>query len=181
QEDCSLGQRVRVYRLEGNTYGGWVVLGRGTAIGHKRIQPVPPTVVRAIRFVAEQSAGRPAIQRFALFDTGVQPPPGWNAPVQVWADDKVGSWKNGRFRVNLSKKIAAAAQYRLRFVAQGGAALTIEKPVLFVGGVPEPDLVRRSKSESDTLILTMTATGQEVVIGGQIRGAENGILLMRRL
>lgn len=181
QEDCSLGQRVRAYRLEGNSNGSWVVLGRGTAIGHKRIQPVPPTVVEAIRFVTEKSAGQPAVRRFAAFDTGVQPPRGWNDPVQVWADDKVGVWTNHRFRIDLSKKIAAAAQYRLRFVAQGGATFTIEDPVLLMGGVPEPDLVRRSKSESDTLILTMTAVGQDVVIEGQIKGAESGILLLRRL
>ena len=181
QEDCSQGQRVRAYRLDGNAKGKWTVLGRGTAIGHKRIQPVPPTVVRALRFVAEESAAEPIIRRFALFDTGIKPPLDWNAPVQVWADDKVGSWSDYRFRVDLSKKISAAAQYRLRFVAQGSSGLTIEKPELRVGGVSEPDLVRPSSSEHDTLILTVTAVGQEVVIEGRIRGAEQGVMLLRRL
>lgn len=181
QEDCSQGQRVRAYRLDGNAKGKWAVLGRGTAIGHKRIQPVAPTVVRALRFVAEESAAEPIIRRFALFDTGTKPPLDWNAPVKVWADDKVGSWSDYRFRVDLSKKISAAAQYRLRFVAQGSNGITIEKPELRVGGVPEPDLVRPSNSEHDTLILTVTAVGQEVVIEGRIRGAEQGVMLLRQL
>jgi alpha-L-fucosidase len=130
---------------------------------------------------AEESAGEPIIRRFALFDTGTKPPLDWTAPVQVWADDKVGSWSNYRFRVHLSKKIFAAAQYRLRFVAQGSSGITIEKPELRVGAVPEPDLVRPSSSEHDTLILTVTAVGQEVVIEGRIRGTEQGVMLLRRL
>lgn len=181
QEDCSFGQRVWEYRLEGFSNGKWVDLGKGISIGHKRIQPVPPKVVQAVRFVAEESAGQPKIRNLALFDTGVQPPAGWNAPVQAYAHDKVGTWQNYRFRVDLTKEIVAATQYRLRFVPQGSATVAIEKPVLLIGGVPEPDLVRRSKSEPDSLILTMTAIGQKVVIEGRIRGAEQGVLLLHRL
>jgi len=39
QEDCSLGERVRQYKIEARQAGKWVTLGTGTAIGHKRIQP----------------------------------------------------------------------------------------------------------------------------------------------
>lgn len=179
QEDCSLGQRVRAYRLEGKAGGRWAVLGKGTAIGHKRIQPVEPIVVQAARFVAEKSVGRPAIRRFALFDTGAQPPPDWDAAPKVWADDEIGGWKNYRFRSNL--KIPAAAQYRLRFVPQGSGTITIENPVLLIGGLPQPGFLRRSKTEPDVLIITMTVAGEQVVVEGQIKGAERGTLLFRRL
>jgi alpha-L-fucosidase len=39
QEECSKGERVRLYHLEGRKDGQWVELGNGSAIGHKRIQP----------------------------------------------------------------------------------------------------------------------------------------------
>lgn len=181
QEDCARGQRVRTYRIEGKTGRSWEVLAKGTAIGHKRIQPVPSTIVEAMRLIVEDSAGQPFIRRFALFDTGMQPPAGWDASVKVWADDKVGSWSHYRFRVDLSKMAAAAAQYRLRFVAQNSGNFSIKDPVLLIGGVPEPGLLRRAAPERDTLILTLTAVGQKVVIEGRIRGAEQGVLLLRRL
>lgn len=180
QEDCSQGQRVMAYRLEGQAGGKWSVLGRGVSIGHNRIQPVQAAVVEAVRFVAEKSIGRPAIRRFALFDSA-PPPPDWDAPSKVWAPDKVGEWNGGRFRIDLSNKIPVAAQYRLRFVPESGGAVTIESPVLLVGGLSQPELVRRSKTDPDVLILTMTAAGQQVVMEGGIRGAERGTLLFRRM
>ncbi|MGH9402783.1 MAG: alpha-L-fucosidase, partial [Terriglobia bacterium] len=181
QEDCSLGQRIRAYRLEGQTHAGWIALGRGTAIGHKRIQPITPTVLRAVRLVVTESAGRPEIRRMALFNTGVKPPSTWDAPVHVWASDEVGSWKNYRFMADLSGKIDAAAQYRLRFVPQGGGKLAIENPVLLIGGLPQPDLLRRAKGYTDVLILTITGVDQKIVIQGRVRGSEQGTLLLRRL
>lgn len=180
QEDCSQGQRVMAYRLEGRAGGKWNRLGSGVSIGHKRIQPVQAAAVEAVRFVAEKSIGRPAIRRFAVFDSA-PPPADWNAPSNVWAQDKVGEWNGGRFRIDLSNKIPVAAQYRLRFVPESGGAVTIESPVLLVGGLSQPDLVRRSKTDPDVLILSMTAAGQQVVMEGEIRGAERGTLLFRRM
>lgn len=78
EEDCNLGQRIRAYRLEGKTQAGWKSLGAGTAIGHKHIQPVPPSMVSAVRLAVTESAGRPEIRKLALFDTGAPPPPTWN-------------------------------------------------------------------------------------------------------
>ncbi|MGH9451751.1 MAG: alpha-L-fucosidase [Terriglobia bacterium] len=181
QEDCRLGQRIRAYRLEGLAGEGWVSLGRGTAIGHKRIQPIAPKVLSAVRLVVTESVGRPEIRSMALFNAGVEPPPTWNAPVHVWASNEVGSWKDHRFVLDLSGKIDAAAQYRLRFVPQGGEKLTIENPVLLIGGLSQPDLVRRANAASDALILTITGIGEKIVIQGGVRGAANGILLLRRL
>ena len=79
QEDCSFGERVRQYRIEARQEGKWVTLGTGTAIGHKRIQPVAPTVADAVRLVVVESAARPMIRRLAVFDTQTPPPKNWNA------------------------------------------------------------------------------------------------------
>jgi alpha-L-fucosidase len=79
QEDCSAGQRIRAYRLEGRAQGNWQALGTGTAIGHKRIQPVAPVVAEAVRFVATESVGQGKIRRLAVFSTGSEPPSTWNA------------------------------------------------------------------------------------------------------
>jgi len=80
EEDLAGGERVRAYRLEGRAGGQWVSLGDGTAIGHKRIQPVPPTAVDAIRLEVTESVASPRIRRLAAFATGAAPPPTWNDP-----------------------------------------------------------------------------------------------------
>lgn len=181
QEDCAGGQRVRAYRLYGRTETGWTQLGSGTAIGHKRIQPVAPAVLKAVRLVVTKSVGHPEIRRLALFDTGAAPPPTWNAPVRVWAANEVGSWKNYRFDVDLTSKIPVAAQYRLRFVPQHGASFSIENPELLIGGLPQPDLVRRAANSPGTLILTITGLSGKITVRGKIRGAAAGTLLLNRL
>lgn len=181
QEDCTGGQRVRAYRLEGDTETGWRPLGSGTAIGHMRIQPVGPAVLKAVRLVITESVGRAETRRVALFNTGAAPPPTWNAPVQVWAANEVGSWKNYRFDVDLTSKIPVAAQYRLRFVPQHGAGFSIVNPRLLIGGVPQPDLLRRAANSPGALILTITGLSGKITVRGEIRDAAAGTLLLNRL
>jgi alpha-L-fucosidase len=80
EEDLAGGERVRAYRLEGRHGGRWVPLGEGVSIGHKRIQPVPPTRVDAVRLHVTRSAAPPRIRRLAAFATGATPPPTWKDP-----------------------------------------------------------------------------------------------------
>jgi alpha-L-fucosidase len=80
QEDLAAGERVREYRLTGRSGGSWVPLSEGTAIGHKRIQPVPPARLDAIRLEVTRSAAPPRIRRFAAFATGSTPPASWSDP-----------------------------------------------------------------------------------------------------
>ena len=180
QEDCSAGQRVRAYRLEGRAQGKWVVLGKGTAIGQKRIQPITPTVLEAVRLIIRESVGQAAIRRLAVFDTGSQPPSTWDSPVPVWADDAVGEWKNHSFNVDLSKKITAAGSYQLRFVPQGEGEAAIENLQLLLDGIPQPNLVHRVPGSSDVLTLTIPGIGQKADVNGLVRGADQGTLLFRR-
>ena len=68
-EDIGQGQRVRAYRIEGLTDGGWQVLvPNGLSIGHKRIDAFSRTVVSRVRIVVTESADRPVIRRLAAFD-----------------------------------------------------------------------------------------------------------------
>jgi alpha-L-fucosidase len=80
EEDLAGGERVREYRLDGLADGRWVPLGEGTAIGHKRIQPIPALRVEAIRLDLTRSAAPPRIRRLAAFSTGATPPATWNDP-----------------------------------------------------------------------------------------------------
>ena len=181
QEECSTGQRIRGYRLEGHAQGKWVALGEGTAIGHKRIQPFNPGVFEAVRLIIPSSAGEPAIRRLAVFNAGSPPPRTWDAPAPVWADDAVGEWKSHRFSVDLSKKLTAAGSYQLRFVPQGEDAAAIKDFQLLLGGIPQPHLARRVAGSPNVLILTIPGIGQKAEVKGQLRGAEQGTLLFRRL
>jgi alpha-L-fucosidase len=90
QEDCTLGERVRRYRLETHSEGRWATLGTGSAIGHKRIQPIDPTVADAIRLITTERTARPEIRRLAAFNTNSLPPSTWNAVARVPAYDEVG-------------------------------------------------------------------------------------------
>ena len=181
QEDCSKGERVRLYRLEGRRHGQWISLGTGSAIGHKRIQPVPATEVDAVRFTATEYAALPAIRRLAAFHVGEAPPAGWNAPSSIWAANDAGNWRNGSVHLDLTSKINAATQYQLRFVPQEGQVTAIHDPVLLLDGVPHTEMVHLMKNSTDRLILNITSVGPKVVFEGHIEGASAGSVLLQKM
>jgi alpha-L-fucosidase len=181
QEDLAGGERVRAYRLDGMVDGAWTLLGDGTAIGHKRVQPVGPVSASALRLLVTESAASPLVRRFAAFDTGVEPPATWRAPAQLWADDAVGAWTDGRCEVDLTGKLPAAAQYRVRFVPTGGDPVTLRGVELLLGGTPQPHLIRPAAGRPDVLLLTVPGLGQPVVLRARVRGASRGTLLLQRL
>ena len=125
QEDIARGERVRQYRIEGRANGTWRILGEGTSIGHKRIQPVEPITIDALRIVATKSVGTPIFRNVAVFRTGVPPPSDWNAAPQIWAANLVGHWSSHTFSIDLTSKIDAAKQYRLRFVPSTGRVTSL--------------------------------------------------------
>ena len=181
EEDCSKGERVRVYRLEGRSHGQWMSLGNGSAIGHKRIQPVPPTEVDAVRLTATEYAAIPSIRRLAAFHIGVAPPSGWNAPSQIWAANDAGSWRDGSVHIDLTTKIQSATQYRLRFVPQSGSVTAIHDPVLILDGIRHPELIHPVKGSNDRLILDITSVGPKVIFEGRIEGANAGSILLQKM
>jgi alpha-L-fucosidase len=181
EEDIAGGERVRAYRLDGRAGGQWTLLGSGSAIGHKRIQPVGPAAVDAVRLVVTASAAEPLIARLAVFATGAAPPPSWAEPARLWADDAVGNWSGGKLVLELSDAIPAPGTYRLRLVSGTGDRVVLRDPVLSVGGVAQPQLVRAEAGRADALLLTITGIGQRIALRAALSGADRGTVLLRRL
>lgn len=191
QEDISHGERIRRYRLEGRFDGTWKPLGTGTSIGHKRIQPVPPSIVDALRLTATASAGTPILRAFAAYHTATAPPPDWNIEPQIWAANLVGTWPaptsnnarpiEGFFSLDLARRITAAAQYRLRFVPTAGMVTGIRDAVLRLHGVPEPTLVRHVPHKADELLLDITEVAETIGITGVVLGSPSGQILLQKL
>jgi alpha-L-fucosidase len=180
-EDIGGGERVRAYRLDGLQGGAWTPLGDGTAIGHKRIQPVGPREVDAVRLTVTASAAEPLIARLAAYATGAAPPAAWAEPAGMWADDAVGEWAGAALRLDLTTAITAPGTYRLRLVAHDGGRVALRDPVLSIGGRPQPQLVGREAGRADVLRLTITAVGERVELRAALRGAARGSALLRRL
>lgn len=183
QEDLAGGERVRVYRLEGLADGVWTHLGAGTAVGHKRIHPVGPVGVRAVRLVCMEAAGTPHIRKLAVYGAGARPPDTWQHGVHVWAADAVGAWSDGRCEADLTEKIAAPAPaaYRLRFVPEGGGDVALDDIELLIDGTARPERWRLEPGRTDVLILAIPRLSPEIVVRARVRGAHTGTLLLRRL
>ncbi len=186
QEDIRRGERVRSYRIEGHIGGSWHPLGEGTSIGHKRIQPIDPgsagpASIDAVRIVVTSSVGTPIFRRFAAFHNDGPPPPDWNAAPKIWAANLAGSWSANAFSVDLTHKINAAAQYRLRFIPRAGSVMALANVVLRLHEVPQPTLVKHVRGKADELILDITGVAETVQISGQVLGAEEGQILLQKL
>lgn len=181
QEDIGKGQRVREYLLEGRSNGTWRRLGVGTSIGHKYIQPVASTTVDAVRLTATSFAASPVIRALAVFDTGIAPPADWNAAPQIWAANDVGRWHDNAFSLNLTKKIDAAKQYRLRFIPKDGKVMALKDVVLKLHGVSEPKLIKSVPGKPNEIILDITGIAETVQVSGQVEGASAGQVLLQKL
>lgn len=181
QEKIMGGERVRAYTLEGQVNGEWHTLASGSAVGNKRIQPVPPTVVEAVRLRVTHSVGEPMIRTFAVYDTGVAPPADWDAISPLWAANLVGHWSNNNFAVQLGKQITAATQYRLRFQGEREPVTGLSGVKLIVGGVAAPELLKRNPAQPSELILDITGLDPSIEVTGSVEGASKGSILITRL
>ena len=180
QEETQLGERVRAYRLEGQVNGQWKMLATGSAIGQKRIQPVPPETVSALRLVTQESVGEPALRAFAAYDTQTAPPQDWNALSELWSSNLVGKWTRGAFSLDLSKQITVAAQYALRFQPTGGVVTGLSHVTLLLGGVASQSFVKLSPARKDVVILDITGIDRSIRVEGKVEGAEEGSILLER-
>ena len=181
QEEIAKGERAREYRIEGRAGGAWLRLGEGTSIGNKRIQPVGSVTVDAVRLIVTKSVATPAIRTLAVFETGVAPPSDWNTAPRMWAANLVGRWKENAFSIDLTKKISASTQYRLRFVPTGGAVTGLRDVVLKLHEVAEPNLVKTVKGNPGELILDITGVAETVQVSGHVDGASDGQILLQKL
>lgn len=180
QEETTLGERVRAFRIEGQVNGAWQKLGEGTAIGHKRIQPIAPARVSAVRLVVTRAAAEPSIRTFAVYDTGVAPPSDWDAPSELWAPNLVGRWSDGSFSLDLTPHIKVAAQYVLQFKAHNGEVRGFRDLALRMGGVETPQYLRASGTRADELLLDITGLAHDIEVSGKVEGATSGSVLLER-
>lgn len=181
EEDLRGGQRILSYRLEGRVAGTWRSLGGGTSVGHKRIHPIAPKHYDAIRATFPAAIGTPALRRLAAFGTGVAAPPNWFRSATIWADDDAGNWSGVDFDADLTAKITAAAQYRVRLVAVGGAPVVISGAALLLNGVAAPSLLRPAADRGDVLVLTIPALDQTIRLRGHVTPTSSGVILLHRL
>lgn len=180
QEDIRFGERVRAYRVEGKVNGKWITLGTGTAIGQKRIQPVAPLAVEGVRLITTQSVGVPMIRAVALYNTEGAHPADWDAVSSIWAQNLVGTWSDGRFSLDLSKRILVAGIYILRFHSQDGAVNGFVDTQLRIGGLSTPALLKKSHTRSDELVLDITGLASTITLSGRVMGAKEGSVLLYR-
>ncbi len=181
QEDLRFGQRVRGFRLEGQSGGKWSELYTGSSIGHKRIVPVAEGEFATLRLVVTESQGEARIRRLAAFHVGAPAPSTWNESARLWADNTVGHWADGTFQVDLSSKMTEATQYRIRLIAETGAVTGIGDLKLEQDGADVTHLVRREPGTRNVLIVSLTGVGQKVVLSGTVAGAERGTILMHKM
>ncbi|MFT4111227.1 alpha-L-fucosidase [Silvibacterium sp.] len=181
QESIEQGERVRAYTLEGRVNGSWTTLGEGSAIGHKRIQPVASTVVDAVRITVTKAAAEPEVRTLAVYDTGVAPPSDWNATSALWSHNLIGDWKDGRFSLDLHKYVNEAAQYLLRLVPAEGAITEIRDITLILDGAPQPKLLKHVPVHPDELVIDVTGLGDTGTISGTVVGATHGQALLQKL
>lgn len=181
EEDLRTGQRILSYRLEGRAGERWLPLGGGTSVGHKRIHPVPSRHYDAIRATFPEALAAPVIRRLAAFQTGAAPPPTWQQTAAIWADDTVGDWTGAAIDVDLTAKIPAAAQYRLRLIAAGGAPAALTAGEVLLDDVAAPALLGTVDGRSDIVTLTIPALGQRIRFRGRTPGTPAGVILLRRI
>ena len=67
-ENIIKGERVRQFRLEGQTAKGWQLIFEGSSIGHKLIHQFEPIEVSAMRLSITESVAKPDIKSFTLYD-----------------------------------------------------------------------------------------------------------------
>jgi alpha-L-fucosidase len=180
QESLAHGELVRGYRVDGFAWGKWRPVAEGTSIGHKRIQPIPPDGYAMLRLTINESRGQPVIRRFAAYNTGVAPPPTWNAAPALWADDAVGTWSGESVDLDLTARLQVAGQYRIRFVPEGEMGITLRDFTLSVDGVAQHGIARPGSGRRDVMVLTLPRVGGRITVRARLRGAARGTVLLQR-
>ena len=67
-EQIELGERVQSYIVEAESKGEWTVIARGSAIGHKKIDPlILPVRTSHIRLTVLESTLEPHIRSFTVY------------------------------------------------------------------------------------------------------------------
>jgi len=65
-EDYQYGHRIREYVIEGFNGQDWVPLSHGTAVGRRKIDPIPSSPVSQVRVRVTKSVGTPLVRKFQV-------------------------------------------------------------------------------------------------------------------
>lgn len=177
EERLDTGERVRGWQLEGFADARWIPLGSGSAIGHKRIQPVGPVMVTELRLSISQAVGEPWLRRFAAFSTGAAPPVTWDEPARLWADNVVGDWTPGEWAIDLTEHVSVPGTYRLRFVSQSSSSPRVDRPEIRLDDAPSPGSVRYESERADVLLVTVPTHRSTVAVRAVLDGDGGPVLL----
>jgi alpha-L-fucosidase len=181
QEDITVGERVRGWRLEGNAWDKWQLLAEGTAIGHKLIQPVAPDGYTMLRLTATRLADEATIRTFAAYNTGEAPPATLRDQPKLWADDAIASWAGEQIDIDITPQLTRAGEYRARLVPEGVAAVEVRDASLSFDGAAQPALANLAPGRRDVVRLTVPVVGHKVMLRLRLRGAERGVVLLQRV
>jgi alpha-L-fucosidase len=190
-EDYWFGERIRAFEVEGWTDDAWKSLAEGRHVGRKRIVWFDDAIISKVRLRVTESAARPLIREFAVFNvTNFRPAP--DKPLRSpWL--QCGIWssadlKDGRMTltVNLTAFIEEAGQWQVQFrKVAGDEDVTLKDEVLFQGGqVSAPGVLRRAENMDNAFdISRMAVVTKEADIRLRVnlagRGTE-GVILIRR-
>lgn len=174
-EDISLGERVRMFAVEGYINGKWIRLSSGTAIGHKNILKINEVELSKVRLNILASVDEPHIRSLQVYYSNVS-----DNTVSITSDTEdivVGEWgeellwqNDGdvELSLNLTSVIPYAGQFEVSLVSSGGeVALTSAK--LFFGDAECADYVTIDK-ETNKINLFMPGVGQDILLNVKISG-----------
>jgi len=126
-----------------------------------------------------RAEGEPWIRRLAALDVGSPPPPTWNDPVNLWADDAAGRWSGGQVEIDLAPRLETPGRYRVRLVAQSGTPVVLGNAVLEIDGAPATQALERDGSRSDVFHVSVSGHPASAVLRGTANPPQ-GVALVRR-
>jgi len=175
-EDIRQGERVREYVIEGLVDGEWRELCNGSAIGHKKIDRFPPTVVSAIRLTCTGFVAEPIIRRLAALFVGDGPAAREAADPGAAGYETAAAWTSPgggdgwtEIEVDLVPLCTKATQYEILFAAPEDADVELRSATLIFEGVEASDFVQQGDRASE-ITVTITGLGREMILRASVRG-----------
>jgi len=116
-EDYRLGQRIRVYKIEGFVDGNWKELYSGQSVGRKKIDYFDEIEVSKIRLNVIKSMNEPVIRKLSAYYVKdfVAPPKREIRPWSNWQNITTFNTKeNAIIEIDLTEKIKMPGQFTVR-------------------------------------------------------------------
>ncbi|HBQ64478.1 MAG TPA: alpha-L-fucosidase [Clostridiales bacterium] len=150
-EEIAFGERIRAYTVEGLLESGeWKVLCRGTAVGHKRIEPFAPARVSKIRLTCTKYTEYPLIRKLAAFCCNAILPE-TNREIST-SSIKIGEWgseiyyrkgwsRGAELEYDITDLIDDAGQFEIKFIQVYGEHGFEASVSVWIDGLEYPQYV----------------------------------------